>query len=141
MHVIQGVYWQALSGQFEDKWAPLSMLPPEPGQKWFPFAFSGSMRTSSHIHGSIVDPFGTAEMLGIEFKEGRLNFSKVYPDMPFDDEIGYRLRPGRERHEWIGQFSGNGCGTGFVRCTIVPITMEDFSHYAIQLDLDLKPGE
>ena len=138
MHVIQGVFWQALFGQYKDKWGPLSVLPLSADRKWFPFAFAGSLHMEPPAHGSMVDPFGAAELRHVGFGDRLVTFDKLYPDTSV---IRYSLRPARERHEWVGLFEGESCGNGFVRCTIVPVTMEDFSHYAIQLALNQRPSE
>lgn len=74
------------------------------------------------------DTFGASLLMNIRITEDEVRFIKKYEQRA--DHIHYTFAK-KDRNSWIGEFTGERCGTGISRCVITEVPEEFFDPRAL----------
>jgi hypothetical protein len=86
--------------------------------------------------GSMEDYFGISALSWIELDESHFTFVKQYKER--EDRIRYSFNV-RDRHTWVGRWSGPSVGNGVSRCLVTEVPDKFFLHESICQVLDDAP--
>jgi hypothetical protein len=128
--LIQGIFFQTQEGLRLGYGTEHGMgLYVSKGIYQFPYAGAAWMDDGPmpDLTGRMSDDFGYSELFDIHISEDEVRFSKNYKDRPAGPQhhIHYVFKI-RDGNSWVGEYTGERCGTGISRCFITEVPDEFF---------------